>query len=609
LLIRQLRTIRGSIEWKRLHFEILREFPLANLPFVNYANIGKRYFPHPFGLQFQSAHYPARSFGMERSFAIPFVALLSGAVVGGFGGAAAGQTPGPYEETIRKAYLSPTKEELTEYLLSLIPNEENRAEQAQLVRQLGDRSFRVREEAEAALSSMPNPPLDLLRQAAESNDPEVRYRARQILKKAKEAQGSSVPHAVFGYVAHQEVKGMAFPLLQYLPYSGVSSAYGLASQAVQATATKDDLPLLRRAIERKPPMRRAIAVLALAKVLGEDAVDELTSLLSHEDSIVRLAAAESLANLGRREALAPLVQLLSSEDVEIRSRSAGILQSLTRQDFQFVAYDDEASRVAAIERWQTWLSTEGETAELHFPLRPFHRYLGRTLMSQYPNTLREIDADGNQTFEAGGFQYVWGCHATDDGTRVVVDFSRKLLREFNAAGKEILRLSDLPGPPSDVRRLENGNFLLALSKADKVVEIDRNGHVVWSAALEGRPTTINRLDNGNFLVNLQFARKVVEIDVAGKVVWELTGLNNALTAQALPNGNVLVCEMSQGRAVEYNREGRVVWQKRGFNNACQAQRLPSGNTLVSDKDGLHEVDVLGDVVWTLDVPRGRFWRY
>ena len=519
------------------------------------------------------------------------------------------QTTDPYAAALHGADIGTSKEELSEYLLSLVPTEENEQHMAELVKQLGDESFLLREQAEVALSGMPNPPRELLQRAAQSDDPELRYRAKAILEKSRKGSAHGVTYAVYGYIVHHEIKGLTFPILQYMPHSAEPSAFGLASQAVQATATKDDLDLLRRAIKRKYAPRRAVAVLALAKLKGMDAIDELLPLLEHEDTVVRLATAQALANLGERASIPVLIELLASEDVETRTRSIAILRMFTHEHFQYAAYQGEAERTAAMERWNTWFAEHGADAELHFPLKPMQRFHNRTLISQYPKVLREIDAEGNELMRADGFQYAWGCHATADGIRVIADFSLKQLVEYDATGKEVLRLKDLPGPPADVRRLESGNFLLALAEANKVVEMDRKGNVLWSVEMQGRPTTANRLPNGNTLVNLQFAKRVVEIDPSGKVVWQLTGLSNALTAQALPNGNVLVCEMNQGLAVEFNRKGVAVWKQHGFHNACQAQRLPNGNTLVSDSDGLHEYNPDHERVWHLNVPRGRFWRY
>ncbi len=515
----------------------------------------------------------------------------------------------PYAQALREAGISPTKESLREHLLSLVPSAENRQRAETLVKQLGQLDFQTREAAQATLTNMSNPPLGELRQAAESDDPEMRFRAKQILAEIDAGAARSGHHAVFGYIVHHQLKGLTFPVLQCMPYSGDNSPYGLAARALKATSSKEDAEMLRKAITIKPSFRRAAAIAALADVLGDEAAGDLRGLLDSDDALVRLAAAEALANLGDRSALPTLVKLLDAEELAVRSRGAEVLRNFTGQQFHFIAYGQLEDRTAAAGRWRTWVVENGKTAELRFPLAKFSVFLGRTLMSQYPSTLREIDADGNKLLEIGGFQYVWGCHGTADGHRLVVDFAKRVVLEYDDSGKEILRLDKLPGPPSDGRRLDNGNLLLALAEADKVVEMDRQGKVVWSVALKGRPTTANRLANGNTVVNLQFGKKVVEVDPAGKVVWQLDGLSDALTAQALSNGNVLVCEMNQGKAIEYNREGKIVWEQGGFANACQAQRLPDGNTLVSDENGLHEYSPDGEKVWSLRVPRGRFWRY
>lgn len=515
----------------------------------------------------------------------------------------------PHAETLRLAGLEPTQASLSKYLLSLIPNEENVRQQKKLVDNLGSASFAVREAAEASLATTPNPPLELLRVAAESRDPEVRFRARQVLKQVEGGASTATPHAVFGTIELHEMRGLAFPVMQYMPYWDDASRGYIARRALLATVTSDDVDLLRRALTKKPPQRRAAAVVALAKLLEDQAVGELVKALGDDAEEVRLTAAEALANLGQREALAALVELLASDNRRIRHSAGQVLQSFTRAPLAFTAYDPPEKRAVAIEAWRAWVATNGRDAKLHFPLAPVEVFLGRTLMSLYPNALREIDADGNTIFEKEGFTYAWGCHATSDGMRVFCDYSGKYLIEYDAEGKEVWRKNDLPGPPSDCRRLDDGRVLLSLSDSNKVIEIDHKGDVVWSIDLDGRPTCAERLSNGNTLVNLQFGKRVVEVDRDGKVVWELKNIDNALTSQALPNGNVLVCEMNHGKAVEYDRAGKVVWQREGFNNACQAQRLPSGNTLVSDNNGLHEISPAGDEVWSLRVPRGRFWRY
>jgi len=69
----------------------------------------------------------------------------------------------------------------------------------------------------------------------------------------------------------------------------------------------------------------------------------------------------------------------------------------------------------------------------------------------------------------------------------------------------------------------------------------------------------DRLPNGNTLITLRSKGQVIEVDREGKVVWELNGLMSPSDADRLPNGNTLVAENNAVR--EFDRHGNVVWKK------------------------------------------------
>ena len=52
---------------------------------------------------------------------------------------------------------------------------------------------------------------------------------------------------------------------------------------------------------------------------------------------------------------------------------------------------------------------------------------------------------------------------------------------------------------------------------------------------------------------------VIEIDRNGKVVFELSGLSSPSDADRLPNGNTIVAENTRVR--EFDRHGNETWQK------------------------------------------------
>lgn len=55
------------------------------------------------------------------------------------------------------------------------------------------------------------------------------------------------------------------------------------------------------------------------------------------------------------------------------------------------------------------------------------------------------------------------------------------------------------------------------------------------------------------------ADRVVELDANGEVIWSLSGLDRPRSAERLPDGNTLVADRRNHRVIEVTPEGRVVW--------------------------------------------------
>jgi hypothetical protein len=196
------------------------------------------------------------------------------------------------------------------------------------------------------------------------------------------------------------------------------------------------------------------------------------------------------------------------------------------------------------------------------------------------------------------------------GHRLVGSYGERSVVEFDDKGEEVWRVDGLPGGPTSIQRLDNGNTLIACTEGSQIVEIDPAKKTVWKATIDGRPVDARRLDDGRTLVTLQHAQKVVEIDESGKVGWEISGLGMAFSAERLENGNTLVCALGHNRIREYDRAGKIVWEKGAFANPYCAQRIAGGHTLVVDNTGLTEIDPLGNVVSRIQMQNvSRAWRY
>ncbi len=173
------------------------------------------------------------------------------------------------------------------------------------------------------------------------------------------------------------------------------------------------------------------------------------------------------------------------------------------------------------------------------------------------------------------------------GRIIEVDRDGKLLKEVK------LKVAK-PDPHRDtrlVRKLQSGNYLVCHEADAKVREYDRDGKVVWSYTLdlagrkrspghgpEGHGTEVFgaiRLPSGNTLIGGGNNNRVIEVDKDGKVVWsighdELPGIRLAwvTTVAALPGGNVLVGNCHAGpdspQLFEVTRDKKVVWSFKDF---------------------------------------------
>lgn len=98
------------------------------------------------------------------------------------------------------------------------------------------------------------------------------------------------------------------------------------------------------------------------------------------------------------------------------------------------------------------------------------------------------------------------------GTIFEADHRGNVLREFNpekyAEGASYWASIEVLGP---------NRFLLSLSGADRVVEVNGQGKILWEATVE-KPTYAQRLPDGNTLISCVDDRKYVVVNAAGKVI-------------------------------------------------------------------------------------------
>jgi outer membrane protein assembly factor BamB len=188
-------------------------------------------------------------------------------------------------------------------------------------------------------------------------------------------------------------------------------------------------------------------------------------------------------------------------------------------------------------------------------------------------------------------------------------------------------LWDAPnGNGHDVQVLPGGNVLIVHGAV--IEEVNRDRKVVRRI---GRPTVVSaesaqRLPNGHTVIADNGRMKVIEIDRDGKLIWEFAVPNDNKRKQPtmrqvrrLANGNTLICASTEDRVLEVSPEKKVVWSY-PVPFPYLATRLPNGNTLISSGDGygsprgffVIEVDPAGKTVWKYggaDAPKDQQLRW
>ncbi len=198
----------------------------------------------------------------------------------------------------------------------------------------------------------------------------------------------------------------------------------------------------------------------------------------------------------------------------------------------------------------------------------------------------------------------------DDGMTMIAESGNGRIIEVDRDGKivhEVPLTLNHPDPHRDtrlVRKLDYGHYLVCHEGDGIVREYDPKGNVVWSYKLDlaGRPRSPGhgpeghgaevfgaiRRDNGNTIIAGGNNNRVIEVDRDGTIVWsidqrELPGITLAwvTTLELLPNGNLIIgnCHATEAnpQLFEVTRDKKVVWSFKDFktfgNNVAAAQVL------------------------------------
>lgn len=500
--------------------------------------------------------------------------------------------PGP-AETLREAGVDPSPEGVRGFLQAIDADPNLRHRLDGLVRKLESEVFSEREAATQELLRTPLLPADWLAAQERGAAPEARWRLHRVTQHQSVHSGA-VLRAAFAYVGDHPAQFALADVLAAAPVMRRADLKAAYTRLLRRMANPAAVADLRRAAEDPQPAKRSAAAVVLAAVAMPAARELLLRLAADSDGRTALTASLALADSGEREAITHLVRLLDHADFELRQEASRALESLAAQRFDYLPEAAPAERAPGVRAWRDWAQGDGRTAQLNFPLRISQldrRPRAEHLLFATGGMGRVVEHDARS---AETFSYPiqsWSAEPLPSGNVLIASHWRRIVLEVNREGGVVWSYEGVSAIRA--KPLLGGNVLIADIQLNRALEIDRKGQIVWKHETPEQCFDVERLQNGDTLVACPNAVRQVSADGALIAEWPQSGRINSL--QLLSTGNLLVANYGLGAVVELDRNGKEVWRA-VIDRPTDAFRTRTGATLVATSEKLVELTPDGRIL-------------
>jgi HEAT repeat protein len=514
------------------------------------------------------------------------------------------------EQALQSAARADDAAAALDYFRKRTPNETQRRTLRDLVAQLADDSFEVRNKASAALTASGPVAAAPLRAAARSPDEEAARRARACLAEVRREQAAPVVLSGVKLVVRRRPADAVAVLFDYLPFAedeGVAEEIRASLAALTKRDGKPE-PALLGALECDEPDRRAEAGVILARADLAETRDAVRRLLKDESASVRLRVGRALVEAKDRDAVPVLVELLGDLAGEDRWELVDLLERLAGENAPALPRDDsEATRRRRLAAWRAWWQVHGDRVDfagLAATARPADRTLLLSAdLSSGDGELIEVDAEGKTLRRLGRLRGPVAVQAASADSVLVAEYTGKRIAEYSYSGI-LLWHKELPGNPVAVQRLPGGHTFVACR--NRLLEYDHDGKEVANVPRPVRDILGARRHSDGTTILLTHDGRCRWLDAAGKETHSfpvpgphVMGAGIDLTR----NKCVLVPNFGQDRVTEYDAEGRLLWEV-AAPGPVSAERLPDGHTLIGcTPPRVIELDRVGQVVWQYEPGR------
>lgn len=216
---------------------------------------------------------------------------------------------------------------------------------------------------------------------------------------------------------------------------------------------------------------------------------------------------------------------------------------------------------------------------------------------------------------------------------IIADTNNNRVLEIGYVDKELIH--NLTGPshsplnhPRWAHKLDNGNFLIADQRNQRVIEMTPQNEILWqfkNDVVLQSPQSVLPLEDGSVLVSDAILNRVVQIDRAGEIQWyygkafsgDLTHRGEKLFgptyACRLAGNTTLIADTRNHRVLEVDLQGKIRWEYTGHAksnrlNPTYAERLDNGNTLItfSNHSVIIELTPENESIWSYTIGKDVF---
>ncbi len=489
-------------------------------------------------------------------------------------------------------------------------NDDDRRHLEALVTLLDNKSFTVRQDAAKKLVDLGTPALPFLRAALQDKGLEMTRRVENCIKEIEKGPGPALPLAAIRLLTRRHPPEAVQVLLDYVPFADDAV---VEQEVVHCLATLAALEpkvsvALTSATRDELPSRRSVAALVLGLVGDKEQCSQARALLQDADPTVRLRAAQGLLRAKDRSAVPALLALLGDAPLPIATQAEEMLRAIGGAKAPLLSTaDGDEERKKAADAWATWWRDNGNEIDLA-ALAQGASYLGVTLVAELTSTngtggnrVYEFGSDGKPRWEIKDLQFPIDARWLRGDHVLVAEYNAQRVLERDRGGALVWQ-HKVNGNPVSCQRLANGNTLIATYT--HVLEVTPAGREVYNHpvnVLVGGQQMYNALKLRNGTIACVTGGSLVLLDVSGKKIKDITLGNNNFNwagVEELPGGKFLVALMGTGKVMEVNADGKTTWDA-AVPGCCHAVRLANGNTLVAcmQQQKLVEINRSGKVVW------------